>query len=164
MAKRPAKLWSQLSPSYRKRVSRAVSKQTGLTDKQIRERYNRGTLGNVAAARGHAKTPERPAQAARNPVRYSEYLAKRRNITGGGPSPQTPKRLRALDHITELLQDYHKFKLRSVIQSVNKMTDSELEWTINADREDLRHRAQAQVPGHESWLADQGTRNPWFYH
>jgi hypothetical protein len=165
VAKQPAKTWSQLTPGYRQRIARAVSSQTGLSQKQIRERYNRGTLGSLSAARGHAKTPERPTRARRNPQRYTEYLAKRQNITGGSPTPPVfSKRLRAVDHIELLLGDYHKFRLANVIQSVNRMTDSELDWTLNADTEDIRHRASAQVPGHDPWLADAGTRNPWFYH
>jgi hypothetical protein len=163
MAKRPRKSWSQLTPGYRSRITRAVSRKTGLSDKQIRERYNRGTLGSLSQARGHAATPEHPYQAQRNPLRYREYIAKNQpqSIIGGSPAD---KRLRTLEHIERLLGDYFKFSTRHVIDSVNKMTDSELEWTLNADVWDIRGRAAVQVPGHESWLADSGQRNQWFYH
>ena len=57
--------WQSLSPAYRRRLERG-----GITA---------ATYGKVSAsaARGHARTPERPSRAAKNPLRYPQYIAKR---------------------------------------------------------------------------------------
>lgn len=66
MAK-PLKRWSQLSAPYKARLKRqGVSPNT----------YNAGKA-DLRAARGHAKTPEHPGRAYRNPSRYPEYIAKK---------------------------------------------------------------------------------------
>lgn len=86
---RPRKLWSALKPDTKKRKLAYYAKQ-GLTPGQVSSRYNAGTLGSQSAARGHAKTPERPSQAARHPERYPEYTAKRTK-TGGPGKPQSER-------------------------------------------------------------------------
>lgn len=57
--------WQTLSPAYRQRLERG-----GIT----RAAYESGAP--VTAARGHAKTPERPARALKNPGKYPEYTTK----------------------------------------------------------------------------------------
>ena len=61
-----ARNWQALSPSYRARLERG-----GVS----RSAYESGA--SVSAARGHARTPERPAQALRQPARFPEYTTKR---------------------------------------------------------------------------------------
>jgi hypothetical protein len=61
--------WEGLSGSYRSRLERS-----GVT----RADYESGA--SVTAARGHAKTPERPERAAKNAERYPEYVLKK--VTG----------------------------------------------------------------------------------
>ena len=65
------RLWSSLSPAYRKRLA-----ASGVTARE----YNRGVIpaGKRTKARGHAKTPEHPERAAKQPERYPEYVTKRK--------------------------------------------------------------------------------------
>jgi hypothetical protein len=83
--RKPSKLWSALKPATQKRKLSGFRKQ-GLTDGQIRARYNAGTLGPQSAVRGHGGksgqglTPEHPREA--NPIRHREYL--QRSV----PSPE----------------------------------------------------------------------------
>lgn len=63
---RPRKAWQALSDTYRRRLTNA-----GITPKQ----YSEGK--SLSAARGHAKTPEHPERATRNPAKFPEYLSKR---------------------------------------------------------------------------------------
>jgi hypothetical protein len=69
------KAWDALSSSYRRRLERS-----GID----RAAYDRGE--SLKAARGHARTPERPRQAARAPERYPDYVRRhgtRTPIPGG---------------------------------------------------------------------------------
>ena len=59
------KSWKDYSPAYRRRLERQ-----GINSKNYR-------TAPRAKARGHAQTPERPEQAARNPERYKDYIARR---------------------------------------------------------------------------------------
>ena len=68
----PRRKWEQLSESYRRRLGRA-----GMSQRD----YERGV--NLAAARGHGRTPERPERAYRQPVRYKEYIRKHAPSPGG---------------------------------------------------------------------------------
>lgn len=61
--------WNALSEGYRTRLER-----NGIS----RQDYERGV--SVTAARGHAQTPERPQQAARDETRFSDYLSRRAAI------------------------------------------------------------------------------------
>lgn len=58
--------WENLSASYKARLER-----NGIT----RSRYENGE--SLSAARGHSKTPERPARAESSPERFRDYLNKR---------------------------------------------------------------------------------------
>lgn len=61
-----ARNWQALSPAYRTRLERK-----GIT----RSTYESGFP--LSAARGHKRTPERPAQAAKNPAKFSEYVTRK---------------------------------------------------------------------------------------
>ncbi|QUH03825.1 hypothetical protein HUO13_26105 [Saccharopolyspora erythraea] len=65
---RQRKSWESLSDAYRRRLERG-----GIS----RQAYESGA--SLSAARGHRSTPERPADAVRNPGRYAEYLARNPN-------------------------------------------------------------------------------------
>lgn len=64
-----ARSWEGLSPAYRARLQRA-----GIT----RKAYENGAP--VTAARGHARTPERPERALKKPDRYEGYLQTRAEL------------------------------------------------------------------------------------
>jgi len=74
--KRPRKPFSKLAPKTQERKLKHFRK-LGLSDSQIRGRYNAGTLGPQSAARGHRATPEHPGDERRNQERYAKYGEKR---------------------------------------------------------------------------------------
>jgi hypothetical protein len=153
------KTWGQLSPAYRDRLARAFQRQ-GISRETVRAKYNRGTLGPVTSARGHAKTPERPERASRNPQKYREYINKR-TIIDRGP---LNKRALALQHIRTKIAHYYKYNDSTVVANVNAMSGSELDWTLRADTESIRARASIQHAGYAPWWTDPDKSNPWFYH
>jgi hypothetical protein len=55
---KPRKQWSELSASYRDRLARHYASENGWTRKQTASRFNRGTLPDRRAARGHEVTAE----------------------------------------------------------------------------------------------------------
>ena len=63
------RVWSALSSDYRTRLMRS-----GIT----RETYEAGT--SLKKARGHSETPERPADAIRQPSRYQKYRLKMKGL------------------------------------------------------------------------------------
>lgn len=65
-----ARNWSALSAGYRERLKKA-----GITQ----EYYESG--GGLHKARGHGETPEHPAEADRNPKKYSKYRNSRNYLT-----------------------------------------------------------------------------------
>lgn len=85
MARR--RVWSSLSPTYQARLKRA-----GITKRQ----YESGAA--LSAARGHAKTPEHPREAARKPERYPEYVEKAKRLQGEANQKrtQTAERLKEI--------------------------------------------------------------------
>jgi hypothetical protein len=156
------KTWGQLSPAYRTRLARAFGKD-GLSRKQTRERYNRGTLGPVTGARGHSQTPERPSRAERNPQKYQEYIARREPQQIAQPESKISKRVQALRHIRTKLGNFYKYNDKVVVANVNLMSSSELDWTIGATTEQLRSRASIQHAGQVPWWTS-GETNHWWYH
>lgn len=65
------KAWRALKPDYRKRMqSHGLTARNWNTKKGDELRK---------AARGHAKTPERPTQAAKHPAQFKEYNQRRAN-------------------------------------------------------------------------------------
>lgn len=157
------KSWESLTPKYRARLSRG-----GIT----KSKYESGA--SLAKARGHAKTPEHPREAARNPERYREYNRKREPRTSTHEDiayTLNSARDAAYFNILGLLGDYIKFREPNVRANVYGgtrrpqhkdetgdiempgMTLTEARWTAQADAEELRSRADNNYK-----------RNPWFYH
>lgn len=173
----PRLLWTQLKKSTQQRKLRYYAKQ-GLNSRQVRERYNRGTLGPQAAARGHKATPEHGLKDAlrksRKSSKYDKYLAKKGQV----PAQEglTPLE-RAMDEATLLntlrdaayasmhrLHDYVYYNdstvranvyggITSESGPVPGMDAAEATWTAQADIEDIRSMASEQFRG-----------NPWWYH
>lgn len=158
MAK-PRKLWSALTKSTQTRKL-AFYRKRGLSDSSIRSRYNAGTLGPQTAARGHAKTPERPERANRNPGKYQDYLAKHRPPERGGPT--ISRRDRAYGNIVAKIGDYIKFDPKAVRKRVYQMmTDAEIEWTIAASEDMIVGRAAVN---YGLRLFGTYSQSPWWYH
>lgn len=160
MAK-PRKPWSALSPGTKKRKLSFFGKR-GLSDNQIRSRYNSGTLGPQSASRGHSKTPEKPERAQRNPERYQEYLnnPKRRDI--GYKGPVGSLRDRAYQNFHRHLGHYLKYNDTAVRKHCyDMMNDGEVAWTIGASEEDLLH--YATVAMHQRYF-ERMLQSPWWYH
>lgn len=97
MAGRARKAWGQLTPAYRARMARhgATGSNWATFDRK--------------KARGHLRTPERPAQARKNPAKFPEYVAKRSpKPPQGGPSgPSLADQVIARKE--KLFGDYIKF-------------------------------------------------------
>lgn len=156
----PRKLWSALKPGTQRRKLGFYRKR-GLSDSQIRARYNAGTLGSQSAARGHAATPERPSRAVRNPGRYQKYIEKRRQITGD-KFPKITRRDRAYGNIDQKIGHYIKFDPRAVRRRVYEMmSDAEIEWTIHASEDMIVGRAAAN---YGMRLFGDYRQSPWWYH
>lgn len=68
---RARKTWADYSSAYRARLTRH-----GITEANYRDVPR-------TKARGHGRTPERPAQARKHPEKYPEYIQKRRAPQGG---------------------------------------------------------------------------------
>ncbi len=81
--------WDALSANYRRRLGRA-----GISQRD----YEAGV--NLSAARGHARTPERPQVAVRNPARYPEYVRKRGGFGLGSPSRSLAGLMRRIRNCT----------------------------------------------------------------
>lgn len=157
---KPRKLWSALKSATQKRKLGFYRKQ-GLSDSQIRARYNAGTLGPQTAARGHAQTPERPSLARRNPERYERYLRKRER-TGGGPRQPEQWRIDAYNNIKAKIGEYFRYNDNTVrLHCFQMMTRAEGEWTINADEEMIVQRARV---AYGLRLFRRVEQSPWWYH
>lgn len=156
--------WESLSPKYRERLSRS-----GVS----RAAYESGAP--VTAARGHARTPERPERAARNPARYPEYTQKR---TAKAPaSPRKPSAAR-------LAQDLENARNRAFRNFVRVAGRTGYLWvnidTIEANVFGGFTAESGAVPGMslaearftatmtdddlQTVAAPQYRANPWFYH
>jgi hypothetical protein len=156
----PRKLWSALKPATQKRKLSFYRKR-GLSDAQIRSRYNAGTLGPQTAVRGHAQTPERPERAAKRPERYQEYLSRRARRRGTG-GPVFSARDRAYGNVHRKIGTYQKYNDNTVRRHVYQMmTDAEVEWTINASEDMIVGRAEANYG-----IRPFGNivQSPWWYH
>jgi len=77
--------WQALSASYRSRLERG-----GIT----RAAYESGA--SVTAARGHARTPERPERAAKRPADYPEYIQRTNKRKGTGSDDALRRQLKKL--------------------------------------------------------------------
>lgn len=154
----PRKLWSALKPATQKRKLTFYRKR-GLSDAQVKAKYNAGTLGSQKAVRGHAQTPERPSQAARHPEKFEKYITKHRPKRGG---PILSSRDRAYSSIFGKLGGYEKYNDDSVRRHVyNMMSDAEIEYAINASEDMLVGRAAAN---YGIRLFRGFAQSPWWYH
>jgi hypothetical protein len=156
--------WESLSPSYRERLSRnGISKAA----------YEAGSP--VTAARGHAKTPERPERAQRDPGRYPEYIQKRATKPPGKPrKPSSAKQAQDLENArNRAFRQMIRLAYRTGYAWVNidtieancfggftaesgavpGMTLAEARFTATMNDDDLQILA-----------APQYRANPWFYH
>lgn len=148
MARKP---WGELSPAYRKRLERG-GVGPGTKDR--------------SAARGHAKTPERPERAIKNPGKYREYLEESKSLVD-----------RVIAHKELIWGDVHKFKgkggyrTRGSIESViNPKTKPKPGYpkgkSIKLNRAKARKflkMTQSDLDGLENWWDD----DDWcflFYH
>ena len=172
----PRKLWSQLASGTQKRKLAYYRKQ-GLTARQVRERYNRGTLGSQAAARGHKGTPEHGLKEAlrksRKSGKYDKYLERRTRPDTKGLSDydKAVELAVSLNEMRDLayasmarLQGYVYYRDDTVRANVYAgvtresgpvpgMDMAAATWTASADIEDIRSMASEQYRG-----------NPWWYH
>lgn len=169
MAGKPRKAWSQLTAGTRQRKLRFYGKQ-GLTPRQVAARYNSGSLGSQAAARGHAVTPEHGLkQALQNPRKYQDYLRKQEKPKPKEEPSDTAIRIntildRAFANFDGRLSHYVYYNVETVRANVYGgstretgdvpgMSYAQALWTARADTEDIRSMASDQYRG-----------NPWFYH
>jgi hypothetical protein len=169
-----ARNWESLSAAYRERLSRS-----GIT----KVAYESGAP--VTAARGHAKTPERPSRAAKNPDRYPEYTRKR--TVQGGPegTPQkptsAPKRKRSAEYLEMQLEAARSRAFRRFVSVALKTgyawvnTDtieanvfggytSESGAVPGMTLEEARFTAKMTDDDLQVLAAPQYRANPWFYH
>lgn len=142
------KSWESLSPAYRDRLSRG-----GIT----KSKYESGA--SLSKARGHAKTPEHPREAIKNPQKFPGYKPKKEPKV----SEEDNKKLSA-DAVKSMDaklgfgyvpggDDVINYDPQRVRDNVAKMTTSQKIWTITASEEDLRLAAK------------RGTGNGiWWYH
>jgi hypothetical protein len=168
---KPRILWSALKPATKKRKLSYYKKQ-GLTPGQVASRYNAGTLGPQAASRGHAKTPERPSRAVKQPDKYPEYIRKHQPKTGGpgGGGSLREWRDKAYLNIDRKLgpgrplgqlPKYNAVTVRANVYGgitaeswpVPGMDMTQVRWTASASEHELIERAFPQYKA-----------NPWWYH
>jgi hypothetical protein len=156
--------WESLSPKYRERLSR-----NGI-DKAA---YESGTP--VTAARGHARTPERPERAARNPARYPEYTAKK-----AAAAPAKPRKRSALQQELDLLNartrafrnflrvahgtGYAWVNIDTIEANVWGGYTSESGEVPGMTLEEARFTATMKDDDLQTLAAPQYRANPWFYH
>jgi len=96
MAGRARKTWREYSPAYRARLSRH-----GINESNYRD-------ASRQAARGHAKTPERPSLARKHPERFPEYVRKHEpKPPQGGPTLSLAEQV--IRRKEQLFGDYIKF-------------------------------------------------------
>lgn len=116
------KPWASLSPEYRDRLARkGITPQMHAAGESIR------------AARGHARTPEHPAEAERNPEKFKDYFGERRKLI-----------LQVARRKAQLFGDSHKFNAKRSQDIINMGWDAknvpsnaQLQWAINADEYEL---------------------------
>jgi hypothetical protein len=122
MARQP---WGSLSESYRARLERA-----GITPQM----HEQGI--SIREARGHAKTPEHPQEAARHPSKFEEYVRERQRLLN-----LVNQRKR------DLFGRSSKFNRRNARRITEFGADgktppsnAQLRWAANADDEELYER------------------------
>jgi hypothetical protein len=162
-----AKQWGELSPAYRDRLARGFGKE-GLTRDQVRGRYNRGTLGPVSAARGHAATPERPSDVIRNPQRYRDYLERqRKTVTGTGITKPhlDAMRTKYVAVMDRLFGERFKYNRNTVVHGASKMTYRQLRVSLDAEEEsnDTFIEAIEMLASQQASESKPNFYNVWWY-
>lgn len=156
--------WESLSPAYRERLSRnGISKAA----------YETGSP--VTAARGHAKTPERPERAAKNPQRYPEYIQKK--TAKAPPKPRKPSaarqaqdlenaRNRAFRHFIRVAgrTGYAWVNIDTIEANVFGGFTAESGAVPGMTLEEARFTATMSDDDLQTLAAPQYRANPWFYH
>lgn len=143
MARKP---WGELSPAYHRRME-----ANGLTAR------NWDTPAGAklrTKARGHAKTPERPERAIKNPGRYREYLEQSSSLVD-----------RVIAHKELLWGSVHKYRAKGAIGAVIRpRTRSGKSKPLNrANARKFLQMTQRDLDGLGEWWLD----DDWcflFYH
>lgn len=133
---RPRKQWHQLSPAARDRAARQAAKDYGLSRKQARERYNRGTY------RPFARQPLNriPQNAPRYPVSLGRDLKDA-----------------AIKNIDRVLGDRFKYNRFTVLDAIQNHASVEaLQRMAGASEDELITWASAQ-PNRNGSSAEKGT-------
>lgn len=156
-----AKQWSDLSPKSRDRAARMAAEQYGLTRKQARERYNRGTYKPFA----------------KNPVARIPKNAPHYPIAIGRDLKEA-----AIRNMDAKLGDYFSYERLTVLDAVeHHASDDALVRMAGASEDELTTWAQAQTSAHQGergsgqrtpgWLKNLGWRdergkwhNVFWYH
>lgn len=123
------KQWSDLTPKSRDRASRMAAEQFGLTRKQARERYNRGTF------KPFAKNPiaRIPKNAPYYPVAIGRDL-----------------KTAAITNFDKQIGDYFSYNRLTVLDAVeHHATDEALARMAGATEDELTTWAQAQTSRHK---------------
>lgn len=102
---RARKTWAEYSPAYRARLTRH-----GITEANYRDVPR-------TKARGHQRTPERPAQARKHPEKYPEYVQKRRPPQGGPIETLADRVIRRKE---QLFGDFVKFNRKRSARAVHR--------------------------------------------
>lgn len=134
----PRRSWDSLSGSYRARLERG-----GVS----RSDYESGA--SLSKARGHAKTPEHPSDAGRNPERYRDYLRERQRpeTGGGGTTDRDVLKRRAKENAHRVLGDAMELNRDFVFRNISRMTDEQLRRTARLSADQWRNLARNAKPG-----------------
>lgn len=158
--------WQSLSDDYRNRLER---KGYTLT------RYLQGE--NLSAGRGHAKTPERPERALKNPGHYPEYIAK--HAPELGPSEPTGTQFDLVwRHVRSMFIDalnagtIDRVDLQLVKERISRLTPPQQAILLTYDIEKWQAAAQSQVRKGKRigaaggmWIKlEREWDNPFWYH
>lgn len=146
------KQWSQLTPAARDRAARTAARDYGLSRKQARERYNRGTY------RPFAKEPVKriPKNAPRMPIAVGRDL-----------------KAAAIKNMDAKLGDYFSYNRFTVLDAIeHHANDQALLRMAGATEDELTTWAQAQTGGRKTaawlknlgWYDDGHWHNVFWYH
>src|SRR5690349_17310855 len=116
------KPWASLSQDYRDRLA-----HKGITP----EMHAAGE--SIRAARGHARTPEHPQEAEKNPEKFKDYFGERRKLV-----------LQVARRKAQLFGESHKFnrkRSQDIVnmgwQGNNVPSNAKLRWAIEASEYEL---------------------------
>lgn len=133
---RKRRAWEDLSDGYRARLSRS-----GVTKRS----YESGV--DLSGARGHAKTPEHPADYVKNPKRYKEYGETRKGLIA--------KVKRRKDGLFSDRFKYNKERSMSFVMNGTEKgsppTLAQLRWFLNATDEEIEDNIPREET-EDSWM------------